>query len=111
MGLRHQPLEVVDEPFAAVFRILIVPPDVDRLFRAHLLAIAAENAAELVDLEDEWIAVAVLVLTWNELDAIRRAYRWAQTAGDAFGFAVFGREHTVRAPPPRRERPFLFRVL
>ena len=56
--LRHQPLEVVDETLAAVLGVLVVPADVDRLFRADFLAVAAEDAAELVDLEHERIAVA-----------------------------------------------------
>src|SRR6185312_66231 len=99
VGLRHQPLEVVNETLAAVFRVLIVPSDVDRFLRAHLLAVAAEDATELVDLEHERVAVAVLVLTRHELDAIGRAHRRTESARDALGLAVFSRQHAVRPAP------------
>src|SRR6185437_3341573 len=69
--LGHQPLEIVDEPFPAVFRILIMTADVDGLLGAHLLAVAAEDAPELVDLEYQRISIAMLILTRHELDAIR----------------------------------------
>src|SRR5205085_5198922 len=111
MRLRHHPLQVVDELFAAVFGVLVMPSQVDRLFRADLLAIAAEDAAELIDLEHERIPIAILVLTRNELDAVRWTYRRTQTAGDALRFAVFGREHAMCAAPARRERPLLLRIL
>src|SRR3954452_15657969 len=73
MRLRHKALEIVDEALAAVLRVLVVPADVDRFLRADFLAVAAEDAAELVDLEYERIAVALLVFTRHELDAVRRA--------------------------------------
>src|SRR6185437_3155832 len=111
MRLRHQPLEVVDEALAAVFGILIVASDMDRFFRTHLLAVAAEDAAELVDLEHERIAIAILVLAGHELDAVGRADRRTESAGDALGLAVLGCEHAVRPPPTRRERPFLLGIL
>src|ERR1700737_3086367 len=69
--LIHQALQVVDEPLPAVFRVLVMPADVDRLFRTNLLTVAAEDAAEFVDLEDERVAVAFLVLARHELDAVR----------------------------------------
>src|SRR5436309_2170475 len=60
--LGTQPLEVVHEAVAAVLGVLEVHPDVDRLLRADLLTVAAEDAAELVDLIDERVAVSFLVL-------------------------------------------------
>src|SRR5687767_2340891 len=107
MRLCHQPLEVVHEPFAAVLRVLVVPAHVNRFLGADFLAVAAEDAPELVDLEHQRIAIALLVLARHELDAIRRTDRWAQPARDALGFPVLRREHPVRPTPAWRERPFL----
>src|SRR5262245_41863677 len=111
MCLRHQALEVVDESFAAVFRVLVMPADVDRLFRADLLTVAAEDAAELVDLEDERIAIALLVFAGHELDAVGWTHRGTQSTRHAFRLAVFGREHAVCATPARRQRTLLVGVL
>src|SRR5262245_20288556 len=111
MRLRHQPLEVVDEAFAAVVRVLIVPADVNRLFWADLLAVAAEDAAELVDLEHEWIAISLLVLSRHELDAVGRAHRGTEPARHALRLAVLRREHAMRPAPARRERTLLVRIL
>src|SRR6266550_1383532 len=111
MRLRHQPLEIVHEPFAAVFRVFVMPPDVNRFLRTHFLTVAAEDAPELVDLEQQGIAIALLVFARYELDTVRRADRRTQTARDALRFAVFGREHTVRSAPAWRERPLLLGVL
>src|SRR4051812_15440551 len=110
MRLRHQPLEVIHEPFAAVLGVLVMTPDVNRLLRADFLAIAAEDAAEFVDLEDQWIAIALLVFTRHQLDAVRRTDRWTQSAAHAFRLAVLGGEHAMRAAPARRERPFLLGI-
>src|SRR5215467_3311564 len=111
MRLRHQPLQVVHESFTAVLRVLIMPADVNRFFRAHLLAVPTEDAAELVDLEHERIAVSHLVFARHELDAVRGADRRTQATRNAFRLAVFGREHPVRSAPARRERPLLVGIL
>src|SRR4051812_16030775 len=111
MGLRHQPLEVVHEALAGVFRVLVVPANVDRLLRTHFLAVAAEDAAELVDLEHQRIAVALLVLARHQLDAVGRTDGRAQPARDAFRLAVLGREHAMRAAPPLADRFLLLRIL
>src|SRR5688572_15052520 len=111
VGLRHQSLEVVHEPLAAVLRVLVMPAEMDRFFRADLLAVAAEDAAELVDLEHERVAVPLLVLARHELDAIRRTDGGTQAAGDALGLAVFRGEHPMGAPPASRERLALLGVL
>src|SRR5688572_8728928 len=87
MGLRDEPLEIVDESVATVLRVLVVAADVNRFFRADFLAVAAEDAAELVDLEHERIAIALLVLPGHELDAICRAHRRAEPARDTLGLA------------------------
>src|SRR5947209_9411986 len=85
MGLGAQALEIVHEPVAGVLRVLVVHAHVDRLLGTDLLAVAAEHAAELVDLVDQRIAVALLVLPGHELDAVRRADLGAQATGDALG--------------------------
>src|SRR5678815_990764 len=109
--LCHQPLEIVDEPLAAVLRVLVVPTDVDRFLRTHFLAVAAEDAAELVDLEHERVAVALLVLTRHELDAVRGADGRAQPARDALRLAGFRRQHAMRAAPALRDGLLLLRIL
>src|SRR6266513_62738 len=111
MCLSAQPLEIVHEPVARVLRVLVMHPDVDRLFGAHLLAVAAEDAAELVDLVDQRIAVAVLVLSRHELDAVRRADLGTQAAGDALGASLLVGEHAVRPAPARGESPVLAALL
>src|ERR1700730_15613149 len=85
MGLRHQSLQVVDEPVAAVLGVLVVPAEVNGLLGAYFLTRAAENASKLVDLEDQRVAVALLVLPGHELDAVGWAHGRAQTAGHALG--------------------------
>src|SRR5216110_500247 len=95
MRLRRQPLEVVDETVAGVLRVLVVHPYMDRLFRAHFLAVAAEDAAELVDLVDQRIAVALFILARHELDAVGGTDLGAEPARDAFGPALLVGEHAV----------------
>src|SRR4051812_9080274 len=73
MRLRHQSLEVVDETLAAVFGVLVVAADVDRLFRADFLTVSTENASKLINFEHQRISVAVLVFTRDQLDAVGRA--------------------------------------
>src|SRR5206468_9156867 len=105
--LRAQPLEVVHEPVARVLRVLVVHAHVDRFLGANLLTVPTEHAAELVDLVDQWIPVALLVLSGHELDTVRRADLGAQAARDALGAPLLIGEHAMRAAPPRRERPVL----
>src|SRR5687767_2537457 len=78
----HHPVEIVDAPLAGVLSVLEVPPHVDRLDRADLLTHPAEDAAELVDLVDERVAVALVVLAAHQSDAVRRADRGAEPARD-----------------------------
>src|SRR5687768_3785689 len=111
MGLRHQALQIVDETRATVLGILVVPADVDRLLRAHLLAVAAEDAAEFIDLEDERIPIPLLVLPRHELDAVGGAHGRTQTAGDALRLPRLGGQHAMRSPPPGRELPLLVGIL
>src|SRR5687768_14592634 len=105
MRLRHQPLEIVHEPVAAVFRVLVMPAYVNRLFGTHFLAVATEDAAELVDLEHQRVPIAFLVLAGHQLDAVRRTHGGAQSARDALRLPVLRREHAVCAAPAWRERP------
>src|SRR6267143_5322404 len=60
--LIHQALQVVDKALPAILGILVMAAHMDSLFRTNLLTVAAEDAAELVDFEDERVAVAFLVL-------------------------------------------------
>src|SRR5204862_4522862 len=69
VGLRAQPLQIVHEAIARELGVLVMHPDVNRLLGADLLAIAAEDAAELVAFVDQRIAVALLVLAGHQLDA------------------------------------------
>src|SRR5256886_9102287 len=89
MRLRAQALQVVDEPVAGELGVLVVHADVDRLFGTALLAVTAEHAAELVDLVNQRVAVALFVLAGDELDAVRRADLWAQAARHALGAPLF----------------------
>src|SRR5690606_26855198 len=88
-----------------------VTAKVNRLFRTHLLTVAAEDAAELVDLEDERVAIPFLVFTRHELDAIGRTHRRTETARHALGLTGLGGEHPVSTAPPRRDLPLLLRIL
>src|SRR5439155_25392261 len=101
MRLRRQPLEIVDETFPAVLRILVMAADVNRFFGTHLLAVSAEDAAELVDFENEWITIPFFVFSRHELDAVRRTYGRTKPARDAFCFARFSGQHSMRSTPSR----------
>src|SRR6202022_3542109 len=109
--LIHQALQVVHKAVPAVLGILVVAPDVDRLFRANLLTVAAEDAAKLVDLEDERVAVSLFVFARHQLDAIRGTDSRTKSAGHAFRFSGFGGQHSVSAAPARRDRRFLLGIL
>src|SRR5437763_3712618 len=111
MGLRRQPLEVVNEPFPAVLGVLVMPADVNRLFRTHLLAVPAEDATELVDFENERITIPFFVFTRHELDAVGWTNGRTKSTSDAFCFARFSGQHPMRSPPPRRDLHFLFGIL
>src|SRR3989449_904279 len=113
--LRAQALEIVDEPVARVLGILVMHADVDGLLGADLLAVATEHAAEFVDLVDQGVAVALLVLARHQLDAVGGADLRAQAARYALRAPLLVGEHAVRAAPAGRDRPvlggLLFRVL
>src|SRR3712207_4913020 len=99
MRLGHETLEVVHEAFAAVLGVLVVAADVDRLLGTDLLTVAAEDAAELVDLEDQRIAVPILIFARYQLDAVRRADRRTEAAGDALRLPRLRHQHAVGPPP------------
>src|SRR6266567_2345495 len=105
MRLRAQPLQIVDEAVARVLGVLVVHADVDRFFGADFLAVTAEDAAELVDLVDQRVTVALLVLPRHQLDAVGGADLRAKAAGHALGAALLVGEHAVRAAPALRDRP------
>src|SRR2546428_66878 len=78
---------------------------VDGILGADMVAVAAERAAELIDLVDQRIAVALLVVAGQGLDAVGGTDLRAQPAGHALGASLLVGEHAVRAPPARGERP------
>src|SRR5262245_38855035 len=79
----------VDEALARVVRELVLGAGPDRLDRARLLAEAAEDAPQHVDLEVLRVALAErdrvlrVVLLRPDVDRLRRARRGAQVAADA----------------------------
>src|SRR3989442_3202365 len=81
--------------------------DVDGLLGADLLAVATEHAAEFVDLVDQGVAVALLVLARHQLDAVGGADLRAQAARYALRAPLLVGEHAVRAAPAGRDRPVL----
>src|SRR3989442_1270836 len=99
VGLRAQALQVVHEPVARVLGVLVVDAHVDGFLGADLLAIAAEDAAELVDLVDQGVAVALLVLARHQLDAVGGADLRAQAARYALRAPLLVGQHAVRAAP------------
>src|SRR6202521_4441601 len=109
--LIHQALQVVDEPFPAVLGILVMPADVDRLFWTNLLTVAAEDAAEFVDFEDERVAVAFLVLARHQFDAVRGTNGRTKATRDASRFSGLGRQHPMSSAPAGRDRRLLLRIL
>src|ERR1019366_5868672 len=87
-GGRHQQvLFVPDEVGFLVHRQLVVLAHEDRADRARLFAVAAEDAARLVNLIDRRVARARLdgavVLGGLEVDGVGRARDRAEAAGDA----------------------------
>src|SRR2546422_538970 len=86
--LRAEALEIVDEAVARVLGVLVMHADVDGFLRTHFLAVAAEHAAEFVDLVYQRIAVALFVFARHELDAIRGTDLRAEAARHALGSAL-----------------------
>src|SRR5205823_9149976 len=84
---------------------------VDHHYMTDFLEIPAEHAAEFVDLVNERVAVARLVFSGHELDAVGRADLGTESARDALGASLLVGEHAVRAAPPRGERPVLAALL
>src|SRR5665213_1953500 len=104
-------LRVTNVTFATVLGIFIVLANVNRVFRADFLTVATEDAPEFIDLEDERVAIAVLVLSWHQLDAVGWTDARAQTTSDAPRLAVLLGEHPMRSAPTRRQLPSLLWVL
>src|SRR3989440_12490797 len=110
MRLRAETLEIVDEAIACVLGVLVMHADVDGFLRTHFLAVAAEHAAEFVDLVDQRITVALFVFARHQLDAVRGTDLRAQTARHALRSTLLVGEHAMRAAPARGQRPIFRRL-
>ena len=108
---RAQTLEIVDEPLATVLGGLVVDSKMYRFDRADFLAVAAEDAAELVDLVDRRISLAVFIFRGDQLDTVRRTDRRTEPAGHALGPPVFMHRHAVRTTHAGRQLVFLLGIL
>jgi hypothetical protein len=111
MILLHETVQIIHEPLSSIFGVLEVDPHVDGLHRTDLLAHPAEDAPELVDLINDGIPVALIILPTHEPDAVRGANRGAKPAGHTLGSAVGVNLHPVGASPTRGEVGPFFRVL
>src|SRR2546425_1393757 len=105
VGLGAEAFQIVHEAIARILGVLVVHAHVDGLFGADLLAVAAEDAAELVDLVNQRIPVALLILAGDQLDAVGGADLRAQAARHALGPALLVGKHAVRAAPATGNRP------
>src|SRR5207253_6474870 len=85
----------------------------DRVLRAGLDAEAADDAAQLVDLEADRILLdrLIFVLAGLDVDALRGAGGRAHVAGDAARAAVGTRGQAVHAAVARRIRLALFGIV
>ena len=97
---------------AALLDVVLVDAGLDdRVHRAGLLAKAAEDALEEVDVVAGGAARAVLARLGLDRDRQRRAHRLAQLAGDAALLAVGIAAQRVQTAEARRLRRLLLRVL
>ena len=111
----EQVLLVPDEVLVAVDGELVVLAHEDRRHRAGLFAVAAEDAARLVDLVDLRVARpgghAAVVLGRFEIDRVGRAGHRAEAAGDALLEAVLVPHQHLFAPPFREHRDLLVGIV
>ena len=112
----HEQLRLVPhEVVLAVDRELVVLAHEDRRHRAGLFAVAAEDAARLVNLVDRRVARAghhrAVVLGRFEIDRVGRARHRAQAAGHALLQAVLVAHQHLFAAIPREHRHLLVRVV
>ena len=111
MILLHEAVQVVHEPLPGVFSVLEVNPEVDRFYRADLLAHPAEDAPELVDLVDNGIPVPLVVFSPHEADAIGGTDGGAKAAGHTLRPSIGMDIHAMSSPPTGREGRSFLRVL
>src|SRR5256886_10450850 len=109
---------VVNHLFAAGAGERIVFHQENRLLRTNLLAIAAEDAAEHVDLKFFRHLLRVRAVgdrpfrAWrNDFDSLGRADKFAELAGDALGVAFLVARQVRRSAIALRHDRFLFRIL
>src|SRR5439155_16732691 len=106
----------VDELFAAGVRQLVLRPEHDRLYGTRLLAVAAKDAAEHVDLVGLRVAlprrdaILVGVLRRDDQDAADRASRRAKLASDAALESIVIASHVMAPAITLRARRLLLRV-
>jgi hypothetical protein len=116
-GRHQQPLLGVDEVLALEVGQLVLVAQDDRLRRAGLLAVAAEDAAQHVDLVAAGVALAgrdarlVGVLGRLDVDGLGRAGGGAQRAADAALQAVLVAHQVVAAPEARDRDRLLLGIL
>src|SRR5712692_895539 len=120
LHVRRQRLEQlllgVDELLAARVRQLVFRPEHDRLHRAGVLAVPAEDAAQHVDLVGLGVplarrdAVLLGVLGGDDEDAAHRARRGAQLAADAALEPVVVAAQVVPAAVALRPHSLVFGV-
>src|SRR5262249_8843706 len=117
-GKAHQEILLEDELLARVVRRRVEPRvHADGVDRAGLDAVAAEDAAQLVDHErlgEALVAaarVALGVLARLDGDALGRAGRGAAEAGDAAGRAVLAEREPMDAAEAIRVGALLLRVV
>src|SRR5580765_2839654 len=90
----------------------------DRFFRTNLLAIAAENAAEHVNLKFPWDLLRIRPVggraVWarrNNPDRLGRTDKFTELAGDTLGVSVLILYQVGRAPITLGHDPFLLGIL
>src|SRR5579862_23093 len=111
VAVREQLVLVVVELLARLGRIFEVRALDDGVDRASLLAEAAIDALDHVDVVARGAARAVVARLGFDGDGLRRADRLAQLAGDAAFLAVGIAAQRVLAAEARGQRPLLERIV
>ena len=100
----------IDQVLTAVFSHLAIRRELNGVSRTGLFAEAAEDAPGEVDAEEFRIASSVFIFSCLEGDAVNRACRSAEVAGDTTFIAVRVSGQDNPSPPPRRQIRPHFRI-